>query len=168
MKPLFKPVLVSVILATVGLAAIAQGAKGHPQSGAMFHQRHFDPAKMQEMMARRQAVLKSKLQITPMQEAAWVTYVAAMQPPADMATRMNPETRKKMREEMERLTTPERIDRMQAMKARRDAEMAKRGDAIKTFYAALTPEQQKMFDTSAMRGGPGGRHGERAKMSHNG
>ena len=35
---------------------------------------------------------------------------------------------------------------MQAMKAQRDAEFAKRADAT-TFTAALTPEQQKIFDT---------------------
>ncbi len=43
--------------------------------------------------------------------------------------------------------------------------MKQRGDAVKTFYAQLTPEQQKVYDERAMRGGRGegqrggGRHG---------
>ena len=65
--------------------------------------------------------------------------------------RMGRENRQKMREEMQALTTPQRIDRMTAMKAQRDAAMAKRGDATKTFYVALTPEQQKVFDASTAR-----------------
>ena len=48
---------------------------------------------------------------------------------------------------------------MQALKAQRDAEMTKRGDATKTFYAALTPEQKKVFDAEALRMGPFGRNG---------
>ena len=59
---------------------------------------------------------------------------------------------------MEKLTTPERIDQMQALHAQREAEMKKRGDATKTFYAGLTPEQKKTFDAETARfmaGGPG-------------
>ncbi len=169
MKSLFKPLLVSVVLATVGLGAMAQGAGGSaPQPGGMPHHRHMDPAKMQEIMAKRQAELKAKLKLTAIQDGAWASYVAAMQPPADMGSRMNPENRKKMHDEMEKLTTPERIDRMNAMKAQRDADLAKRGAATKTFYAALSPEQQKVFDANAMRHGPGERHGGHGKPAQNG
>ena len=35
-----------------------------------------------------------------------------------------------------------------------------RGEAVKAFYAQLTPEQQKVFDERGMRHGKGeGRHG---------
>ncbi len=50
------------------------------------------------------------------------------------------------RQAMQKLTTPERIDRMRALRAQRDAAMDARADAIKTFYAQLQPEQQKTFD----------------------
>ena len=66
-----------------------------------------------------------------------------------------------MRSEFERLTIPERIDRLRALKAQRDAEMVRRGDATKAFYATLSPEQQKVFDSETLRfgrhrhGGPG-------------
>jgi hypothetical protein len=77
--------------------------------------------------------------------------------------------------DMSKLTTPERIDKMKEMRAQRMGEMAaemdKRGAATKTFYAALTPEQQKLFDAHEMNGhgmkghdGPMGQHGSLPTM----
>jgi len=43
--------------------------------------------------------------------------------------------------EMEKLTTPERIEKMMAMKAARDAQINSRMNAVKTFYAKLNPQQ---------------------------
>jgi periplasmic protein CpxP/Spy len=59
---------------------------------------------------------------------------------------------------MEKLTTPERIDKMRAMRVQRDTEMDKRADATKAFYATLNAEQKKIFDAEAMN--RGGHHGE--------
>jgi Spy/CpxP family protein refolding chaperone len=54
------------------------------------------------------------------------------------------------RAEMDKLTTPERLDKMRAMHKERmatmEAAMDKRADATKTFYAVLSPEQKKTFD----------------------
>jgi hypothetical protein len=52
---------------------------------------------------------------------------------------------------MEKLTTPERIDKMMAMKAARDAQINSRMTATKTFYVSLSPQQQKVFDTHASK-----------------
>jgi hypothetical protein len=41
---------------------------------------------------------------------------------------------------------------MAAMKTERDARMTQRHDAIKSFYAALNAEQQKVFDAKQMQG----------------
>jgi Spy/CpxP family protein refolding chaperone len=127
-----------------------------------------DSAKMQERMAERQAELKAKLQITATQETAWNAYLAAMKPPADHK-RMNRDERKKMHEEMKAMTTPQRLDRMAEMKAKRDAHMQQRAQATRTLYDALTPEQQKVFDASTMMGGrhdKGGDHGKRGQRHH--
>lgn len=155
--------LIAAALLALGFAANAQPAPGAAAPGAglgghphemMDHHGRMDPAKMQERMqqhmAQRQAQLKQKLQITPAQESAWTAYVAAMQPPANMQ-RID-------RAEFARLTTPERIDRMRALRAAHHAEMDKRGEATKTFYAALTAEQKKVFDAENMRGRRGGHH----------
>ena len=152
-----KSMLLAAMLSGASLYVAAQPAA--PQHGPGGQHARMDPAKMQEMIAKRQADLKAKLMLAPAQEGAWSQYVAAMQPPADMARRMDLEQRKKMHEEMEKLSTPERIDRMNAMKSQRDTEMARRAEAVKSFYAALNPDQQKVYDTNAMRPGRGGRHG---------
>lgn len=157
------------LLATVGASAMAQ-APAAPPAGAppagMQDGRHgermgrHDPAKMQAMMAKRQAEMKAKLKITPAQEGAWTAFTAAMQPPAGGMGPGGPGARPtpEQRAEFDKLTTPERIDKMRAMRVQHMTEMTaamdKRGEATKTFYAALTPEQQKVFDAEhAKRGG---------------
>ena len=154
------------LLASAGAAAMAQVpvtppaapvAAGQPSGPGEGMYRH-DPAKMQAWMARRQADMKAKLKITPAQEGAWTTFTAAMQPPAHHA-RPSPE----QRAEFEKLSTPQRIDKMRDMRMQRSAEittaMDKRGEATKVFYAALNPDQQKVFDSEHARRGHHGGHG---------
>ena len=147
-------------LLAAGASAMAQGSPP-AASGSGPRSEHMgkhDPAKMQAMMAKHQADLKAKLKLTPAQEGAWTAYTSAMQPPAGLQQRSSAA----QHAEMDKLTTPERIDKMRAMHTERmaqmSAEMDKRGNATKTFYAALTPEQQKVFDAEHQkRGGHGGR-----------
>jgi hypothetical protein len=49
------------------------------------------------------------------------------------------------------MTTPDRIDHMRALRTQRDAEMDRRADATKAFYAQLTAEQKKTFDAETAR-----------------
>src|SRR5688500_13645348 len=70
-----------------------------------------DPAKRQAHFDRRMGELKQKLQIMPGQETAWSTYVDAMKP--------QPRGARPDREELARLTTPQRIDQMRAMQQER-------------------------------------------------
>ena len=142
------------LLATAGTCAIAQANPAPPGAGpnatvrqegsAGHHMERHDPAKMQAGMAKRQADMKAKLKITPAQEGAWTSYTAAMQPPAH--ARPTPD----QRAEFDKLPTPERIDKMKALRAQHMTEMNttmdKRGDATKALYAALSQEQQKLFD----------------------
>jgi hypothetical protein len=120
--------------------------------------KRMDPAKrmerMQEHRAKRLAELKEKLKLNAGQEGAWSTFTAASQPPAGARPpRMD-------RAEFAKLTTPQRLERMQARQAERSAMFAKRAEATKTFYAGLTPEQQKTFDAETVHfGGHGGHRG---------
>ena len=160
LKAKIKPLLLVGLMAGAAFSALAQtppagpmGGQGGEQRGMLRHG-PMDPAKMQAMMAKRQAALKETLKITAAQEGAWTAFTSTMQPSADMQKR-----RMEMRAEMDKLTTPERIDKMRALRNQRDAEMDKRASATKTFYAALSPEQQKVFDAQPMRGDHGG-HGQ--------
>lgn len=150
MKTSFKTLTMAALLAAAGLTAYAADtatAPAAPMGGthAKEHGHRMDPAKMDAMHAKRSAELKAKLKITPAQEGAWNDFVAAMKPPArDAANRPD-------RAAMEKLSTPERLDKMKAMRTQHmsdmNAAMEKRDAAIKTFYAALTPDQQKVFDS---------------------
>ena len=177
MTSMFKPLksvntlVLAGIMAAASMAAVAQtaapaapaaaSAQSGPHAGHHGKNRH-DPAKMQARIAQHQAELKAKLKLTPAQEGAWTAFTASMQPPVHGA---RPD-RAAMKAEFDKLTTPERIDKMRALRAQRMAEMNaamdKRGDATKTFYAALNADQQKVFDSQRMgRGGKGhgGHHG---------
>ncbi len=156
LKPLasLNGLVLAGLLATAGVSAMAQGAPAGPQAG---HMGRHDPAKMQAWIAQRQAELKAQLKLTPAQEGAWTRYTATMQPTAHGA-RLTPE----QRAEFDKLSTPERIDKMRALRTQRMADMSavmdKRDAATKTFYAALSPEQQKIFDAEHRKYGPRGHH----------
>lgn len=158
MKPFVRRSLVAAALlaamAGVSATAIAQNMppQGTPQPPRMeqMHQRH----------AEHQTQLKAALKLTASQEAAWNAFAKATEPNPNLHPPLS-------REDWAKLTTPQRMEKMQALRAERDARMAKRMDAVKTFYAVLTPEQQKAFDGHffggfagpRMHGGPDGHHG---------
>jgi Spy/CpxP family protein refolding chaperone len=163
MKTTSRHLIVAACLAVLGVSASAQTpqpAVVAPASGPagpmMMH--HGGPGMMQQHLqerhAEREARLKQILQITPAQEGAWNTWVAARRP-SQQLQRPNPG-------ELARLTTPERIDRMRALRSTRIAETDRRAEATKSFYAALSPAQQKSFDAltaERMAHRMGGRHG---------
>jgi protein CpxP len=164
MKTLHRHLLTAGLLAGLGIAAVAQtqtppappagaGAAQSMQQGG----RHADPARMEQRRARmeqriakRMGELKQKLQVTAAQEGAWSTWTAAMKPTS---------FQRPNRAEFASLATPERIDRMRALRTIRTTEMDKRFDATKTFYAALTAEQKKVFDAESTRLQRGGKKG---------
>lgn len=139
------------------------GPHGYMQGQGMNHRGmgRMDPAKMQVMMDRRDAALKVQLKLTAAQESAWSAYTASHKPPAGMLGQQA------AMPDMAKLTTPERIDKMKELRSQHMGEMTaamdKRAEATKTFYAVLTPEQQKVFDAQAMMG-QGGGHGARSGM----
>ena len=152
MKNPAKRFLITALLATLAGGAMAQTPSAAPADGKpMAHggMAKRDPAKMQEMRAKRMAELKQKLGITAAQEGAWTAWTASMQPAGPMA-RPN-------HEEVAKLTTPERIDKMKALRTQHmadmNAAMDKREEAIKTFYATLSAEQKKVFDSEHARMG---------------
>jgi len=161
-----KNMIAAAMLATLGLAAVAQTPAGPPPYGAAAssasgHHQHgerHDPAKRMERFGARMAKVKEKLQIAPAQEGAWANWVTAIQP---SATRQRPD-----RAALEKLNTPQRIDQMRALRTERNTRMDRRAEATKTFYAALTPAQQALFDAGAAR--MGRHHGKEHGHGHGG
>jgi len=152
MKSMFKPLLIAGLLATAGLTAFSQSPMS-PMGAGMGHDRmdkgeHMNHVRMQARMDKHLATLKAKLKLSAAQEADWTTFVGAMKPPADI------QARQAQHDELAKLPTPERIDKMKALRSQHMTEMTaamdKRGEATKAFYATLTPEQKKTFDGAMM------------------
>lgn len=184
MKSSIQSLVLTGLLASAGFATFAQtapapdaaarppmmGASG--PSGGMEHgdgpmgvRGHMDTAKIEAMVAKHQAAMKAKLKVTTDQDGAWTTFTVAMQPPAALIDHKRPD-----RAEMDKLTTPERIDKMRALRTQRmandNAAMDKRDDATKAFYAVLSAEQKKIFDAEHAR--MGARRGEHRRGDHGG
>ena len=171
----FKSLILAGLLASAGFASFAQTAaapgsdaapaamggtsgprsgKGH--GGPMGMHGRMDTAKMDAMAAKHHAELKAKLKITAEQEGAWAAFTTAMKPAAGMMM----DHKRPDRTEMDKLTTPERIDKLRALRSQhmadRNAAMDKRDEATKALYAVLTSDQQKTFDAEHAR--MGGQH----------
>lgn len=156
--------LVAAALGGASLSVWAQTAPpaAAPQAGA----RPMHGQMMQGMKARHEQhlqELKAKLQLSAEQEPAWSAFTSAMAMPAQRPARAD-------WSEVANLSTPERIDRMKALRQQRqtemNAQMDRRGQASKAFYASLNDEQKKRFDDETrkhmtQRGEHGhhGRHG---------
>ncbi|SIQ31201.1 Spy/CpxP family protein refolding chaperone [Pseudacidovorax sp. RU35E] len=145
--------LVAGLMACAAFTASAQPAPADPAgvmppaAGAQAerHGKAMDPQQRMERMkarhAKRMADLKAKLQLTGAQQSAWESYAGAFTPPA-----MPPGPRP----DVAKMTTPERLDRMQARQAEHQARFAKIADATRTFYSQLTPQQRQTFDAETV------------------
>jgi hypothetical protein len=146
-------ILAPALAALLATAAAAQPA-AHAGAGRM-------GPPTAEMTARHEAIkkqhvedLKTVLRLRPDQEAALAAFVAAHEP--RRFERKLPEPGA--------MTTPQRLDDMAKMEAEMAAHHREAREALTKFYAALSPEQQKVFDAlQRLKGGPGG-HGGRRMM----
>ena len=173
MSLLQRSAIVTAMFTALSLPAFAQtqaapAAASAEQTQAAPGQHHHrqDPKAREARMEKRMQALKTSLKLSASQEAAWATYTAAIKPQHPAAgERPAPADR----QALAAMTTPERIDAMQAMHSQRhaamQAHMEQRNQATKTFYAALSPEQQKTFDAETLKmhagHGKGHAHGDK-------
>ncbi|MGC1302821.1 MAG: Spy/CpxP family protein refolding chaperone [Caulobacteraceae bacterium] len=147
-------------------AAPAASPRGQGHAGRMGHAGgHGDwRAKFAAMRQQRMQDLRVVLRIRPEQETAWQAYQAALAPPEHGA---RDHAQHGQGAQAAPQTTPQALDHMAAWRAERDQRMVVRTEATKRFYAALSPEQQQVFDAlrrlSHHRGGRGG-HGFGGRM----
>ena len=118
-------------------------------------------AMMHEHMEAHVRALHDILNIRPDQEAAWKAFTASMVPPP------HPDMDHHGDGHETAMTTPERLDHMAAEMAEHQAAFQRHAEAVKRFYAVLSPQQQKAFDAISKmmmhgmmgHGGPMGHHG---------
>lgn len=155
MTPFRKRLLIGIAALSLGSGAVTAYADmpgdhmGAP--GAMDDHGKFG-GRMKEHMVRRAAELHDKLKLNASQETAWKTYIAKVKP-GEFPARPDPA-------ELDKLTAPERMERMLAHMKDAEKRMADHIAATKEFYAVLTPEQKKIFDDEFRRG-PGHHRGPR-------
>ncbi|SFU69580.1 LTXXQ motif family protein [Paenacidovorax caeni] len=129
----------ATLLAALSVPTLAQTPPPGPQARS---------EQMQEMRKERMenwaAKFKQQLQLTPAQEGAWSTYMEAMKPREH--ARLGTDWK-----DLRALPTPERIDRLRALREQHAADADRRGEATKAFYGQLTPAQQKTLDTQSLR-----------------
>jgi len=125
-------------------------AHAQPMMGEMGM--HHDEGRMHERMSKhwekRQAELKGKLHLTTTQEPAWSAFVAGMKVPG------KPLAQPIDRDALAKLSTPERLEKMNAMHeanlATMQTHIKQRTEATRTFYNQLSTEQKKLFDAETL------------------
>lgn len=106
-----------------------------------------DPVANQEA---RLAAMKTQLQITTSQEAAWQAFATAAKQQSAAAQALRTQTQQST------MTAPERMAQRSAMAQQREAAKAPVTSAFNALYAALTPEQKAVADKGfGMKGGRG-------------
>lgn len=93
--------------------------------------------------------LNAKLKLTTDQQPAWQTFSDQVNDQAKNMAAMQDKMKNKAQAMPK--TAPERMSTMADMMKERAQDMAKMADAVKTFYAILTPEQQAAFDKMHMK-----------------
>ncbi len=158
MKGFHKHLLVAAMALGIGASAVAADAtmcdqmgqgRGMGMMGADGPNGAKSAERMKARMDRHHTALHHKLKLNAEQEVAWKEFIAGKASPA-MGMRMN-------RDDMLKLSAPERMEKMIGMMKERQAHMTARLVELKKFYAVLTPEQQRIFDAEMM----GPRHGRK-------
>jgi len=89
--------------------------------------------------------LHDALHLKPTQEDAWSVYKASVAAPAQAQQR-----RRQAAMLFPTLSAPRRIDLVEAEMQQDLADFHHQAQALKTFYALLSPEQQRVFDTQTL------------------
>lgn len=112
---------------------------GHGEKGK-FDKTQFQEHRAQHF-AKHQEKLHTMLQLNATQENAWKIFQGQIKPDEKM---QRPDFAS-----LDALTTPQRLDKMEAWEKERDARQAQRATATRNFYAQLNDAQKKVFDENA-------------------
>lgn len=157
--------IIALGLAAIAAPALAQTSPpdGMKMGGRMMTRPMGPPSpEMEKAMAEHRAQMAKDihtiLRLRPDQEPAWQAFEAALAPPPPPSAM--PDKPPAPGGAMESL------DRMDKHMAAMSARHAKMEAATRTFYAALSPDQQQVFDALVrLRGLPGG-HGPGGEGGH--
>lgn len=136
-----KSLMIAVAALTMGGATLAAQADTPAAPG---HDMHHDgkdmAARMAERMAKHEARMHESLMLTPAQEPAWQKFIGATRP-AQQPMQQRPD-----RKAFEAMSAPDRMSQFIGMEKKHIAMQESHLEALKTFYAVLTPQQRIVFD----------------------
>lgn len=147
MNTLKHQVSLGLVALVVAVSVQAQGAAAPdaPAGAAAHHRqppsaadREKFAAKFKERIEKHQAALHDKLKLSSAQEPAWKSFVDSVTPTA-MPMPFD-------RKAFEGLNAPARLEKMLDRLKEHEAKMQSHLAALKSLYAVLTPEQQKIMD----------------------
>jgi protein CpxP len=159
--------LLALAPAALAMASFAHAQPPAPGGGPVVRMIHGGPggpemkAMHEAMMRQHLEDLKVVLRLRPDQEAALQVFMAAHHPDGPPMMHDMPGGPDDMAKPQ---TTPERLAEMARHEAAMAAEHEKMRAALARFYAALSPDQQKVFDALQRLQGPGGMGGHHTMM----
>ncbi|NLC23045.1 Spy/CpxP family protein refolding chaperone [Oxalobacter vibrioformis] len=128
----------AICMGTAGFAATAFAAGPDMETGPGYGEDGRQEERWKAFMEKKQAELHDKLKLSASQEGAWKTYTDAT------AKTLTPPKRTAI--DFDSMTAPQRMEKGLEFMKERQAKMEAQLASLKTFYATLTPEQQKVFD----------------------
>lgn len=146
MKLLKNSFFIGLTALSISAGALAQTPPPPPAAASMQNGHGKMGDHMKDHMAEHLAQLHDKLKLSTTQEPAWKTFTDAITPAMPPAPPAPPPDKS-----ADKLSTPEQMEKMLDRMKEHEAQMQKHLAAVKTFYAVLTPEQQKTFDEAHRR-----------------
>ena len=152
-------------LSTLALAGAtqAQPAPGGPNAAPRAEFRAQMQQRMTERRAERTKDLATVLRLRPDQMGALQAFIASQAPQRGAGDQVRGQGR---RGDRGTLTTPQRLDEQARRGQDRQAMMQRRTQSLRTFYAALSPDQQQVFDALGRLRGSHGARGRGGRGDH--
>jgi protein CpxP len=148
-----KMVIAMAALFMASSSLVVQAHEGAHERGQQRSAQHESgKGKWAERAAARQARLHDALKLSAAQEPAWAAYQATLKREPRAGQGLRGDIKGKS------MPAPERMERAIERAKQRTAAMEARLPALNALYAALSPEQQKVFDEQGHGRRHGGRH----------
>ena len=157
-----RPLTLASLIATASLTALTVTGSAHAQAparpapSAATAPTPPNRAQMEQRMAERRAQrtadMATVLRLTPTQRPALEAFVASQTP-----QRRDPAARMAGAQGRRDLTPQQRLDERAKRATERQAFAARRAESLRTFTAALNPEQKQVFEALNRLRGPDGR-----------
>ena len=132
----------AAVLALAAQSALAQGYGGQAYDGQAYDRQGYA---QQSGGTEPIEALHQALNLSPQQESAWAAYRSAADLPNQAQQR-----RSAAQALFRSVDAPHRMDLVEAEMRQELADLQRQSQALKAFYSALSPDQQRIFDARTL------------------